>query len=167
MSQQKNYESLSEIEDANPNVELHFAIEQFSPLKKAKSGISYFDGYVTDGSKQMRLVGFDKLQTKLSSYVETKSSLKAERCQIKRGWNQELEILMNSGTKVCPSPRKIEFSADSLQPDEVASHHLIRVDRWHRFDRRRWIRPDKGNSHFVISCQAGIDGPHTRSYPDE
>jgi len=115
MSQRKKFEKLSEIDDANANVELHFAVQQISPLKTARSGVQYFDGYVNDGSKQMRFVGFNEdIQTKLSSM---KSPVKAERCTIKRGRNQDFEIFLNSGTKISPSPRKIDFS-NCVEPTE-------------------------------------------------
>ena len=53
MTQKRSFDKLADIEDTESSADAHFAVQHLTPVKKAKSGIQYFDGYVTDGSKQM------------------------------------------------------------------------------------------------------------------
>lgn len=121
--EKRSFEKLSEIEDPQSSVDVHVAVQQVTPIKKAKSGVAYFDGYVSDGSKQMRLVGFDeKLQSQLASFVDTKSPAKVVKCQIKRGRNQEFEIVLHNSSRIMASPRQLDFTgfdASSASPVPV------------------------------------------------
>ncbi len=58
-SQKQTFDKLSEIDNPQICADIHVAVQNITPIKKAKSGDDYFDGYVTDGSSFMRLVGFD------------------------------------------------------------------------------------------------------------
>ena len=123
-SQKRTFDKLSDIDDPQNNADIHVAVQNITPIKKAKSGVDYFDGYVTDGSRRMRLVGFDgNLQTTLSSFADTKSPVMMEKCQIKRGRTDELEILLSSSSKIKPSPKKLDFSASAsvIRPSSMAT----------------------------------------------
>ena len=39
--------------------DVQFVIETLSPVKKSKKGSDYYDGIVSDGTRSVRLVGFD------------------------------------------------------------------------------------------------------------
>ncbi len=113
-SQKRSFDKLSDIDNPQNSADIHVAVQNITPIKKAKSGVDYFDGYVTDGSRRMRLVGFDgNIQTTLSSFAETKSPVMIEKCQIKRGRTDELEILLSSSSKIKPSPKKFDFAASA------------------------------------------------------
>ncbi len=110
MSQTKEFEALSDIQDTVLEADIHFAIECLSPVKKANSGVPYFHGTVTDGSRKLRLVGFNqKLQTELSNLSEKNLPVKVESCQLKRGRSDDIEILLNKKSKILASPKKLEI----------------------------------------------------------
>ena len=89
------------------NAELHFAVESLSPVKRARSGVPYFDALVNDGTKQLRMVGFnEKLQAEISKLSENQQSIKVDKCSIKKTRNDDYEILINNSTTVMPSPKK-------------------------------------------------------------
>ena len=97
MSQKHSFEKLSDIQDTEVDADVHFAIQSLSPMKKVKLGVKYFDGTVTDGSRNLRIVGFDeKLQIKLSTLTENKNPVKVESCQIKQSRNDDFEILLKA-----------------------------------------------------------------------
>jgi len=72
----------------------------------------------------MRLV--ENLQTALSSFADTKIPVMVDRCQIKCGRNQELEILLNNSSKVKPSPKKLDFST-CVSPSSVATSSVVKT----------------------------------------
>ena len=115
MSQKHSFEKLSDIQDTEVDADVHFAIQSLSPMKKVKSGVKYFDGTVTDGSRNLRIIGFDeKLQIKLSTLTENKNPVKVESCQIKQSRNDDFEILLKQSSNILPSPKKIEIPVSSL-----------------------------------------------------
>ena len=71
MSTKRSFENLADIKEDQNGVELHFGIETVSPMKKGRSGIPYYDGQVNDGSRTLRLVGFDEAsQLQMTQIVE-------------------------------------------------------------------------------------------------
>ena len=109
-----------EIPGTESNADVHCIIQDLSPVKKGKSGTKYFDGQVSDGKKSIRVVGFDEqLQSKLSTFRQRNTPIKIEKCQVKRGKDEEYEILMNKATTISPSPKKIEIPVH-----ENATHHI-------------------------------------------
>jgi hypothetical protein len=90
----RTFEDLSEIEPSS-TATIHCSIEAVSPLKKGKSGIDYFDGLVTDGSKKVRIYGFDgRKQDELSLLQMKNEAVKLENCYIKPTQSENLEMLI-------------------------------------------------------------------------
>ena len=111
MAFKRSIDSLSDVQDQQSGLELHFAVEGLSPVKRAKSGVQYYDGCATDGSRKLRFVGFDTdSQQKIAEIADTKTPVKATNCSIKRNRNQDLEIHINQSTVIAPSPKKIDFA---------------------------------------------------------
>ena len=72
--QKRLFEDLSSIEPSTAAV--HCAIEVISPVKKAKSGVSYFDGMVTDGKR--KFVSSDSMKEHRKNslhFIRTKKQL--------------------------------------------------------------------------------------------
>ena len=81
----------------------------FLHSKKAKSGVKYYDGRATDGTTSLRIVGFDEdTQVKLSSFSESKTPVKLNKCQIKRGRFDNYELFISRGTCISASPKTIQ-----------------------------------------------------------
>ena len=59
MSEKRKYSRLQDIQDEVNDTELQFGVEVLSPIKKSRSGFDYYNGKVNDGTKSLRLVGFD------------------------------------------------------------------------------------------------------------
>ncbi len=99
-----------------------------SSVKTAKYGVKYIEGEVTDGTTNLRIVGFDeKLQATLSTLSQNKTPVKAEKCQIKRSRNEEFEILLNRSTNISSSPKKLKFSASNISPSPNTSQSVHEV----------------------------------------
>lgn len=110
MSKKRSFESLLQIDDETPNAEVHFGVEMLSPVKTSMKGVEYYNAKVSDGSKKLRLVGFDSAsQKELAKFVEKNSPIKASNCSIRKKGNDELEIYVNKGTQFTASPRKLTF----------------------------------------------------------
>ena len=128
MSIKRKIENLKDISEEIDSTEVHFGVEMLSPVKKARSGVEYYNGQVTDGSSTVRLVGFDATsQTKLSEFAKQKIPIKATNCAIRRNRNNHLEIHVNKGTTFTMSPRKLDFKyADDQQLASLVSISDIR-----------------------------------------
>ena len=87
--QKRLFEDLSSIEPSTASV--HCNIETLSPIKKAKTGTSYFDGVLTDGKRKVRIIGFDeKTQEKLSTFHTKKEVVKLDNCFIKKSRSDDV-----------------------------------------------------------------------------
>ena len=85
-----------------------------SPMKKGKKA-EYFEAKLTDGLKQMRVVGFKGGHRKrLASFeAESQGSVSLQNCQVKKArQSDELEIVLKSSSCVEASPKK--FATDCV-----------------------------------------------------
>ena len=60
MARKRLYEDLLSIEEPVSTAEVQCVVQSLSDMKKAKSGVEYYDGIVTDGNRQLCIVGFDR-----------------------------------------------------------------------------------------------------------
>ena len=91
------------------NATIEGVITYLSPMKE-----KYFEGeLITDGSKQIRIVGFDREQhTKIDRLCNTAGALQLANCEIKENErNHKCEILVNKHTIIVSSPKKFDISA--------------------------------------------------------
>ena len=101
MSQKRareEYEGVSEIEKPSPNANIKRAsVSDLSPMKKARSGIEYFDGILSDGRRNMRLYGFDSaVRRKLEDrWNSSTGSVTLNNCEVTRSKmdGSQLEVL--------------------------------------------------------------------------
>lgn len=109
-------EDFSQLEEV-PSTDVHAVVTKVSPLKKARSGNSYFEGYVSDGNSSLRMVGFDsKLQEELESYCNTERAAVLRNCVIQKSLGgDKMEIKLNNRTKIAQSPKKIVINIIHLE----------------------------------------------------
>ena len=91
------------------NATLHGVIAAVSPMKKG-SKAEYFDAKITDGEAQLRVVGFRKEQRKrLAEFEDHMQPVELYNCQIKKSRKsaEDLEIVLQTNSRVAKSPRKI------------------------------------------------------------
>ena len=73
---------------------VHGVICSFSPIKESKK--KCFDGYITDGMKKMRFVGFShKIQTKITELGNNGEPVVLTECLIKKACSGDtLEVIV-------------------------------------------------------------------------
>ena len=102
-------------------------------MKKGKQA-RYFEGKMTDGMTQMRLVGFQSAQQKsLSSFQEKMgASVALENCEVKRSQvSKELEIVLKSSSWVVASPKKFEVDGlERMMKPEIVLNELVTKHIW-------------------------------------
>ena len=98
---------------------VHRVIGSVSPMKRGKSA-SYFEAKITDGKKQMLVVSFeDAVRRCLSSFQSSASAVSLSHIRIKRARDSDdLEVLLNSSTKLAKSPKKITVSSLPMVEDK-------------------------------------------------
>ena len=106
------FEDVSSIDCASS---VHGILTSLSPLKKAKrSERRFFNAELTDGKREIRLVGFHEKQHEQLEQLRNAEPVEIVKCQIKPSQiTDELEVLFNDYTQVKKSPSK--FSV----PDHV------------------------------------------------
>ena len=130
MAQKRNFEFLQDVKEAT-NAEVHFGVELLSPLKKSKSGYDYYNAQVNDGTKAIRLVGFDgDSHEKLIEFVDKKTPVKATNCAVKKSRmnSEELEIHIGKATTFTPSQRRLEFKSTEQQLEVNTLIQLLSLD---------------------------------------
>ena len=107
------YESLSEIDKPVTAGNVHCFLQEVSPIKKARSGVNYYYGMATDGTKSMRFVGFDKTsRDNLSIYYDKQQPVQLQNCVIKKAHTAD-DLEIQPSTKILKSP--IKFNTNAIQ----------------------------------------------------
>ena len=127
-----DFKSLSAVVEVD-NANVHGVVACLSPMKKGK-GAEFFDGKLTDGETNVRVVGFQASQRKrLASFHDTSASVSLQNCKVKRARNlEELEILLKSNSRVEASSRK--FSVDDIVSIAAPDITLDQLDGRNLFD---------------------------------
>ena len=109
----REFEDISEISEPTTAANVHCILQELSPMKLSRKGISYYDGYVSNGNERMRLVGFEKSsRDSLSIYYEQKEPIIINNCTVKQSrLMNDLEICVNKFTSVVKSPKKFDTGA--------------------------------------------------------
>ncbi len=129
MALKRSFENLSEIDYVVPGAEVHFAVEVLSPIKKGRSGVDYYDAFVTDGTKKMRLVGFDETsQSKLAKLSNAKKSIQLQNCQIKNNNSNILEIIVNRTTQITESQKKLNINIEPVKTETATDVNVIDIN---------------------------------------
>ena len=117
-SRKRLFESTSSVDDTAQDATIHGVINFLSPVKKAKATEKpFFNGTITDGNKNMILVGFDdKQQQQLQQLMKDKESIEIKGCSIqKSSRTSQLEIHLKDSTKLQKSPTKFSIPDSVLQ----------------------------------------------------
>ena len=126
------------------NATVHGVLVGISPMKdsKQKPDVKYFDGRISDGNTDARVVSFTSAKVPQSSTLhhqfvkahQEKTSIALTGCTIKPcKWNtEELEIVTNYKTEMQPSPKRFKINQDSSEPTgngitPIAEAYNVRV----------------------------------------
>lgn len=109
----EEFQELSGINSPIKFAKLHGVLATVSPMKKSVGGCSYFDGTLTDGQKNIRLVGFNtKIQQKLADFKDRNEPVAILNCEVKEGkYTSDLEVHMRNSTDVQRSPNKVDVAS--------------------------------------------------------
>jgi hypothetical protein len=125
----ENIESVFE-ESEGYNAKVHGMVKSVSPMK-GQSSTKFFDGYVTDGVKKLRFIGFNADKAKLlEQHASKKEPIALSNCCIKHGkyGNHELEIIVGDRTDISKSTIAFEVpetnETDVTEPAETKKINL-------------------------------------------
>ena len=105
------FEGVSEVR-LSKKAKVHGVLTSLSPMITSSSGKSkYFDGRLTDGSKEVRLVGFDgKVHQKLSEFHKNNEAVAMSNCEVKLNkYSSDLEVVVRNGSELQQSPTKFDI----------------------------------------------------------
>ncbi len=93
---------------------IHGIVTSVSPMK-GQSEIKFFDGYISDGKKKIRFVGFNSDKAKLlEEHAHSKQSVALSNCRIKQAKSSsELEVMVGDRTDVTNSAISFEVDDES------------------------------------------------------
>ena len=98
--------------DIAESANINGVLTSVSPKMKQGKRAKYFEGKLTDGEKQLRIVGFREGQrSTLAEYQKKKAPVTLLNCELKRDrQSEELEVLLKSSSRMAPSPQKFKIS---------------------------------------------------------
>lgn len=99
--------------------------EMLEPHKRTQR---YFRGQVSDGSKKLRLTGFEEDQLRiLESFNATDSAIKISHCEVQKSlYSGYLEVKLTNRSTISKSSKKFESSLQPSSPaviDQVSQIH--------------------------------------------
>ena len=150
--------TVSRFSSPTKNTTLHGIMTSVSPVRKGRrnSAVKYFDGNVADGTRAMRVICFNpKVRAALVKSVDEKSSIaiNLKNCHVQksRSRDDELEVVIDSSTKIDASTVEIDISTlppvqyssvvftspnqeINLQAKVVATEDAMKVKEWTKQD---------------------------------
>lgn len=100
---------------------VHGVLTSLSPMKNSAAGTTkYYDGQLTNGKKNLRLVGFDaKVHQRLRAFLESKAPVAISNCEIKESkYSSELELVVRNSSDPQTSPVKFDAQLSKLAQDK-------------------------------------------------
>ena len=107
------FDNLGSLEE-NEKGSVHGVVGQVSPMTVGKTGKGYFHALLTDGARDVKIVGFGKSQRNILKDFEEKGEPVAfEGCRIKRSrYTSDMEVILRPETNLTLSPKKIKVDPD-------------------------------------------------------
>ena len=114
------FEDISSIDKTTKSATVHGVLANLSPMKKSKTTDNrYFDGHLTDGVTNIRLIGFDtSQQQRLADYSENQTPVKLSKCQVSNSMVEgKLQVVLKTYSSIDESPTKFSIPENMiLQP---------------------------------------------------
>ena len=139
MAKKKLFDEVDKLDDlSNPicNATLHGVVASVSPLQKRRT-CNYFEGFITDGSSKVRVVGFNPGQQKtIKQFMDTKQTLQLTDCEVKQARRgHSMVILLKGNTDIKKSPKKFNLSKLDLNDETPSNIKLADLDSRSVYDR--------------------------------
>jgi hypothetical protein len=77
-------------------------------MKQGKKTM-YYDGSITDGNRNVRIIGFNERQHKrLLKFKDSAEAVNIINCEVKKAWGQEdkIEVVLKQFTEIEPANSK-------------------------------------------------------------
>ena len=149
------FKYVSEVDHEAKHAKVHGIVASLSPMKESTSGCSnFFDGQLTDGKTNLRLVGFDTShQQRLAEFYEKHEPVALVNCKVKSSkWGSELEIMMGKHTQMLKSPSKFDVSTMHQPITEVTLDQLERLQVYQRIS----VRIKVDSERDVLELKNGL-----------
>lgn len=139
MAKKRLFNEVDKLDDLSKpicNATLHGVVASVSPLKKGRT-CNYFEGFITDGSSKLRVVGFNPGQQKtIKQFMDTKETLQLTDCEVKQARRgNSMEILLKGNTEIKESPKKFKLSKLDLDDETPSNIKLADLDSRSVYDR--------------------------------
>ena len=107
------FDSIESNDKVSANAQVEGILCSVSSMQNPKRGSKrYFHGQISDGTKRMRLVGFE--DQSLQDFDAAKSPVKISECEVQIStYNGELEIKLTSKSAILKSPKKFDSIFES------------------------------------------------------
>ena len=118
---------VSSVDEPTTSAMIHGVVSTVSPMKKGRK-CQYFNGTLTDGQKDIRILGFDEAQQKkLKESFISKQAIVLGNCEvIQNETSSDLTIKMKDFTSINESPTKFEVDSTSNQSDALLTIEEIK-----------------------------------------
>ncbi len=104
-------------DDHGYKANVHGVVTSVSPMKNDK----FFDGYIDDGRKKLRLVGFSPVKgRKLREYCDKKQTVALNNCCVKNAFsgNGDMEVIVGDGTTLTDSKKTFQIDYESAASED-------------------------------------------------
>lgn len=104
-------------------------LKSLSPMKKSRKDNSYFVGHLTDGSTDVRIVGFDQnQQTLLNDSFQKRQPVMLEGCEIgQSSASNQMQIIIKSSTCIQESPTKFKLDDIAFQEPRTEDVNIVMI----------------------------------------
>ena len=130
------FEGVSEVR-VSKRAKVHGVLTSLSPMITSSSGKSkYFDGRLSDGSKEVRLVGFDGMvHQKLSEFHKKNEAVAMSNCEVKLNkYSSDLEVVVRNGSELQQSPTKFDIDQAKFEchSQETTLADLLKISNFQK-----------------------------------
>ena len=104
------FDNLQSVNQTSTSAQIEGVLCSLTEMQTPKKGTKrYFRGQVTDGTKKMRIVGFDEYHlNQLEPLDANRSPIKLSKCEVQRSsYSGDLEIKLTSKTNIGQSPKSL------------------------------------------------------------
>lgn len=126
VEKKKIFEEFDEFE-ALSDASIDGAVITVSPLKQGRKS-QYFEGQLSDGTHQVRFVGFSRKQHEdLQKAMTDQQTVRLLDCEIKKSrYAEKYEVIVKKTSTISPSPKQIDLSSirdldNEIKLEDVAS----------------------------------------------
>ena len=115
----QQHETLASVCHQSAHATINGMIINLSAMIRSTTTLTlYYHGQITDSSVTMRVVGFDSTtHAALAERHRNRQAVNISNCQVKRGRQSELEVILNRFTRVTTSSHQFHVPEEMFRPE--------------------------------------------------